>query len=37
MNEAILRFFNEIDQVLIPWGNGQRLDLYHLGRSALVW
>lgn len=37
MNEFMQRFFQEIDEALGPFANGQRLDLYHLGRSALVW
>lgn len=37
MNPEILRFFQELDAALIPMANGQRLDLYHIGRSALVW
>ena len=37
MNPEILRFLQELDVALIPIANGQRLDLYHLGRSALVW
>lgn len=37
MNESMQRFFQAIDDALIPFANGQRLDLYHLGRSALVW
>lgn len=37
MNEALQRFFDELDRALIAIANGQRLDLYHIGRSALVW
>lgn len=33
---AFLRFLNELDVALVPFANSQRLDLYHLGRSALV-
>jgi hypothetical protein len=36
MDEKMNRFFQEIDQALVPIANGQRLDLYHLGRSALI-
>ncbi len=36
-NSTMLRFFQELDTALLPFANGQRLDLYHLGRSALVW
>jgi hypothetical protein len=37
MNESMRRFFQEMDEALIPFANRQRLELYHLGRSALVW
>ncbi len=37
MNESLQHFFQEIDEALVPFANGQRLDLYHLGRSALIW
>ncbi len=33
---GLIRFLNELDAALVPFANGQRLDLYHLGRSALV-
>jgi hypothetical protein len=36
MTPEILRFFQELDAAMVPVANGQRLDLYHLGRSALV-
>lgn len=36
MNETMQRFLNELDAALVPFAKGQRLDLYHLGRSALV-
>ena len=36
MNDSIFRFFQQIDDAVVPFANGQRLDLYHLGRSALV-
>jgi hypothetical protein len=36
MNEALLRFFHEIDEALVPFADGQRMDLYHLGRTALM-
>ena len=37
MNETLRRFFLELDAALVPFAQGQRLDLYHLGRSALVF
>ena len=37
MNESMMRFFAEIDAALTPFASGMRLDLYLLGRSALVW
>lgn len=37
MNEKMQRFFHELDEALIPFANGQRFDLYLLGRSALIW
>ena len=36
MNESIRRFLQQLDEELMPYATGQRLDLYHLGRSALV-
>ena len=35
-NSILLRFFQELDTSLLPFAKGERLDLYHLGRSALV-
>jgi Nucleotidyltransferase of unknown function (DUF6036) len=32
-----VRFLNDLDTALLPFANGERLDLYHIGRSALVW
>lgn len=37
MNDAILQLFQKIDDALIPFANGERLDLYLMGRSALIW
>lgn len=37
MNEAMQRFFDAIDEALARFANGQRLDFYLLGRSAMVW
>jgi hypothetical protein len=37
MNEQILSFLARLDEALIPFAKeGQRFDMYHLGRSALV-
>jgi hypothetical protein len=37
MNSQILRFFGEIDAELVKIAKaGERLDLYHIGRSALI-
>ncbi len=36
MNESMKRFFDELDAALVAFANGQRLELYHIGRSALV-
>jgi len=37
MKERIARFLNAVDAALVPVAVGERLDLYHIGRSALVW
>lgn len=37
MRDRILRFLTDLDTALVPLAGGERLDLYHLGRSALVW
>lgn len=37
MNDTLRAFFRAIDERLTPHADGQRLDLYLLGRSALVW
>jgi hypothetical protein len=35
--EVIRRFFNVLDEELLPWASeGERLELYHIGRSALI-
>ena len=37
MNNEILRFFNELDATLAKIANpGERLNLFHIGRSALI-
>jgi hypothetical protein len=36
VNDSIKRFLDQIDAALVPIADGQRLDLYHLGRSALM-
>lgn len=36
MNEPMKRFFGELDAALIPFADKERLDLYHIGRSALI-
>ncbi len=37
MKDRIVRFLNAVDAALVPFAMGERLDLYHIGRSALVW
>jgi len=37
MKDRILAFLNDVNAVLVPIADGERLDLYHIGRSALVW
>ncbi len=37
MKDRILHFLTDLDSTLAPVAAGARLDLYHLGRSALVW
>jgi len=37
MKDRIVRFLNAVDAALVPIAMGERLDLYHIGRSALVW
>ncbi|MBL8796108.1 MAG: hypothetical protein JNM56_19560 [Planctomycetia bacterium] len=37
MNELILEFLNRLDALLLPFATqGERFDMYHLGRSALI-
>jgi len=37
MKDRILRFLADLDATLVPAAGGERLDLYHIGRSSLVW
>jgi hypothetical protein len=37
VKDRILMFLNAIDAVLEPAAMGQTLNIYHIGRSALVW
>jgi hypothetical protein len=37
VKDRILAFLNAIDEALAPVAEGKQLDLYHIGRSALVW
>jgi hypothetical protein len=37
MKHRLIAFLNDLDAALVPIANGERLDLYHIGRSALVW
>ena len=37
MRERIITLFDDLDSSLVPIANGETLDLYHIGRSALVW
>src|SRR5580692_3903281 len=37
MKDQILTLLAQLDTALIPIANDERLDLYHIGRSALVW
>ncbi|HKB04899.1 MAG TPA: DUF6036 family nucleotidyltransferase [Gemmataceae bacterium] len=37
MKDRIIAFLAELNAALVPVANGERLDLYHIGRSALVW
>lgn len=37
MKERILAFLNSLDRALAVPAAGNTLDLYHIGRSALVW
>ena len=37
MKDRIVRFLNALDAALVSGAAGERLDLYHIGRSALVW
>ena len=37
MTERILRFLNDLDGSLVGSAAGERLTLYHVGRSSLVW
>jgi len=37
MKDRILAFLTDLDAALVSVADGERLDLYHIGRSALVW
>lgn len=37
MKDRIIEFLNDLDATLIVPASGDRLPLYHIGRSALVW
>jgi hypothetical protein len=37
MKDRIIAFLNDLNRALKPIADGERLDLYHIGRSALVW
>ena len=37
MKDRILTFFNDLDNHLLPFTDGEPLKLYHIGRSSLVW
>lgn len=37
MKDRIIRFLTDLDQALAPRTGDGKLDLYHIGRSALVW
>lgn len=37
MKDDITRFFDDLDATLVPFAEGERLELYHIGRSSLVW
>ena len=37
MKDRIIAFLNDLNVALVPVAHGERLDLYHIGRSALVW
>ena len=37
MNEQISRFLDDLDSSLASVAGERRLDLYHIGKSALVW
>ena len=37
MKDRILRFLTELDTALVAVAAGERLDLYHIGRSAVAW
>ncbi len=37
MKQRILAFLDDIDRTLEPAAAGDALDVYHIGRSALVW
>ena len=37
MKERIRGFIDDLDRSLQPHADGETLDVYHIGRSALVW
>lgn len=37
MKDRIIAFLNAIDEALVTVAEGKTLDIYHIGRSALVW
>ena len=37
MKDRIVRFLSDLDAALVPVAESERLPLYHLGRSALIW
>jgi hypothetical protein len=37
MNDRIEAFLQDLDDALKAQADGRRLDLYHIGRSAIVW
>lgn len=37
MKDRIIQFLTAVDEALVPVADGRALDVYHIGRSALVW
>ena len=37
MKDRIMAFMDDLDLALHPHANGETLNVYHIGRSALVW